>query len=102
MRLVPFSEEEAGKWDPDTLAKILAAIGSQYGDRGALFYRQMDRRKPRLSTGAASGDEVDRAHEQGRPVLFVFRDTGKFLGVEFWYPTLVLPQSMPAQVFNVT
>lgn len=102
MALVPYSEEDAGNWDPETLGKILLANGSQYEDRGSLFYRQMDRRKARMTTGAASGEEVDLAHERRRPVLFLFRDSGKRVGTEFWYPTVILPTDMAAQVFNVT
>jgi hypothetical protein len=62
----------------------------------------MDRRKPRMTTGAASGDEVALAHQRRRPVLFIFRDTGKHIKTEFWYPTVILPTDMAAQVFNVT
>lgn len=102
MALVPYSEDDAGNWDPETLGKILIAIGTQYEGLGSLYYRQMDRRKARLTTGAASGDEVNLAHQQHRPVLFLFRDTGRHLGTEFWYPTVILPTDMPAQVFNVT
>lgn len=101
MALVPYSEDDAGNWDPDTLGKILHAIGEKYDGRGSLFYRQMERRRERLTTGAASGDEVDLAHQRKRPTLLLFRDTGKYLGKEFWYPTVILPTDMPAQVFNV-
>jgi hypothetical protein len=102
MSLVPYSEDDAGNWDPRTLGKILLAIGGQYKGRGALFYRQMERRKPRLTTGAAFSGEIDLAHSQQRPVLLLFRDTGKYLGRQFWYPTVVLPTDMPTQVFNIT
>jgi hypothetical protein len=102
MKLVPYSEEDAGNWDPETLGKILLAIASQYEGRGSLFYRQMERRKPRMTTGAASGDEVALAHQRQRPVLFLFRDTGKHIKTDFWYPTVILPTDMAAQVFNVT
>lgn len=102
MGLVPYSEEDAGNWDPETLGKILVAIGGKYEGGGSLYYRQMDRRKARMTTGAASGDEVDLAHGRRRPVLFLFRDSGKHIKTEFWYPTVILPTDMAAQVFNVT
>jgi len=102
MKLVPFDEEDAGSWDPDTLAKILGTMSDKYGDRAFLYYRTMERRKARLTTGAASGSEVRGALDKNAPVLFLFRDSGKYLGQEFWYPTLVLPSDMPVQVFNLT
>jgi hypothetical protein len=102
MNLVPYADDDAGNWDPDTLGRILRSVGKRYANKGALFYRQMDRRKKRLATGAASGTEVQEAQALGRPVLFVFRDTGKYLGKEFWYPTIVLPLDLPTQVFNIT
>jgi hypothetical protein len=101
IRLVPFPEEDAGNWDPDNLTKILESLADRYSHRAAVFYRRMERETRRLTTGAASGDEIKLAKERGVPVLFLFRDSGKHLGQEFWYPTLLLPKSMNLQLFNI-
>jgi Z1 domain len=102
VKLVPYSEEFPGNWDPDMLERVLSAISERYSNRGSLHYRQMTRTKPRLLTGAASGDEVAEAAALGRPALLLFRDTGRHVGSECWYPTLVFPGNMNTQVFNVT
>jgi len=102
MEMVPYPDTDAGSWDPDMLGKILRAIAGRYGNRGYVFYRQMDRQRARLTTGATSGPELNSARSQGRPVLFMFRDSGKHLGMEFWYPTVVFPSDMHTQVFNAS
>lgn len=102
MRMVPYSEEDAGNWDPVALEQVLSSLSKENGGRGLIYYRQMNRRKRRLTTGATEGEELKEARDKEVPVLFLFRDPGKVLGHEFWYPTVVLPQDMPAYVFNIT
>jgi hypothetical protein len=99
---IPYAEDDAGNWDPETLTTLLLAIADRYQGQGVLRYREMTRERPLMLTAAASGDEVSDARAQNRPVLFLFRDTGRKIGTQFWYPTLVLPSDMPIQVFNVT
>jgi hypothetical protein len=102
LRLVPVSESDAGKWDPELLGTILLALGEKYQNRGSVYFRPMERQKERLTTGAASGEEIQLARGRNHPVLFLFRDTGRFLRREFWYPTVFLPESMPTQVFTIS
>lgn len=103
MQLIPYPEnDDAGRWDPRTLGEILLRIKGRFGGRGAIFYRQMDRQTARLTSAAASGAETKLAKQQGVPVLFLFHDSGKYLGQAFWYPTLVLPEDMTTQVFNAS
>jgi hypothetical protein len=103
MRIVPYPENDAGSWDPEMLGKILLRLKDRYRGRGVIYYRQMKRETARLTTAAASGSETKLAKQQGVPAFFLFRDTGKYLGVEeFWYPTLLLPEDMSVQVFNVS
>jgi hypothetical protein len=104
MRLVPFDETEAGSWDPDALERLLRGIQTDYGNRGYVYYRRMERERKMLTTGAADGKkEVPQARAKKAPVLMLFRDSGKHLGgKEFWYPTIVLPENMRTQIFNLT
>jgi hypothetical protein len=104
---LPYDANEANMWDPEMLARVLQRVSQRYGGRGFLFFRQMNRTKITLPTGALSGDELDEARRQSGPVVCVFRDNGRRLKgkesqQEYWYPTVVLPSDMPTQLFNTT
>lgn len=104
---IPFDEDQANMWDPAMLSRLLERIAPKYEGKGFVFYRRMARKKTILPTGALSGDELKEARKQPGPVLCVFRDDGRALlppaiGREYWYPSLVLPNDMPTQVFNTT
>jgi hypothetical protein len=103
LRIAPFSEEDAGSWDTDLLETILIATEDEFDSQGYVYAREMERTKRLLTTGAASGAEYAKAKQLDRPVLFLFRDRGLKLGQgPFWYPSVVLPPSIPTQVFNIT
>jgi hypothetical protein len=107
---VPIRPEEPGDWASSTIAQVLNSIGARYGKKGALFVRDFQRTGPELVNGAISGDEQGDARRQGRPVLFMLRESGTrpvgapntWSGVAFWYPTLVFPPDMPNQIFNAS
>lgn len=102
LKMIPYVEEEAGSWDPDMLTKVLRAISAQFKDRAFVYYRTMERTTLRLTEGAISGDVHKEARSKNAPVLFLLLDSGKKLsGVSYWYPTLVFPEDMVTQVFNV-
>jgi len=105
--LLPFDRDLANMWDPERLTELLNRLSHRFNDRGFVFYRTMRRTKLTLATGALSGDELEEARKQSGPVLCVFRDFGEGLKgpyskQEYWYPSLVLPLSMPTQLFNTT
>lgn len=105
---LPFATELANAWDPKALAQLLRTLGSRNGGRAYLRYRKLTRSGTRLATGAVSGDELATAREADAPVVFAFQVHGPGLGGKLragrscWYPTVVLPTSMPTQVFNTT
>jgi hypothetical protein len=103
LKIAPYSEEDAGSWEPDLLATILMSTADKYGGQGFVCAREMERSKRLLTTGAMSGPEYSKAKQLDRPVLFLFRDRGMKLGHgPFWYPSIVLPPSIPTQIFNIT
>jgi hypothetical protein len=106
LRQLPFNEELANMWDPDMLSRVLERMSARYEGRGLLYYRSMRRTKDILGTGVLNSAEVDRAGNQGAPVLCVFRDDGRAVakakGRPYWYPTLVWPATMATQLFNTT
>lgn len=102
-------DQEAGDWDPEAIVRVLGAIGKKYGNRGMLYVRDMDRTGPLLASGAISGGakgEHGRARAQGKPVLFLMRESGdparNWAGCPFWYPSLVFPSDMQHWMFNFT
>jgi hypothetical protein len=104
---LPFDEDLANMWDPDMLVQVLNRTSGRFKNRGFIYYRQMERTKPTLPTGALSGSELSAARDQSGPVLCVFRDNGQALRTKqvphvYWYPSLVLPSGMATQLFNVT
>jgi hypothetical protein len=104
---LPFDPDLANTWDPKWLAQILERIASRNGNAGYMYFRPMRRTKATFPTGALSGDELREARQQGGPVLCVFRGDGRaltrmFVDRDYWYPSLVLPASMPTQLFNTT
>jgi hypothetical protein len=65
--------------------------------------RRSERDSPEVSTGAASGDEVKAFRALTGPTLLVARQVERRARWEnrlFWYPSLVLPGSMPTHVYN--
>jgi hypothetical protein len=105
--LLPFNEEMANMWDPELLVPLLQRLGKRFDGRGYFFYREMKRQKTTLPTGALSGDELSDARRLKAPVLCAFRDSGRGLksrenGLEYWFPTLVLPSDMATQVYNTS
>jgi hypothetical protein len=108
VRAVPVRRDEPGDWDTDILAQVLSGISAAYENRGYLYVRAFARNSPILDSGAISGDEHAEARRRGRPVLFMFRESGSRMdgaigpwdGVPFWYPTVVFPLNMPNQLFN--
>lgn len=92
------------EWDIEGLEKILR---SGWGQRDTMYteFRPMSRssRNGDLSTGALNGDELSRARSRREPTLFVFRQAVAekiWKHEQFYYPTLVFPQSMPNFVYN--
>jgi hypothetical protein len=110
MRLLPelpYDAELANTWDPELLVQVLRRVSAQYNGRGFVYFRQMQRKKGTLPTGALSGEELNRARGLGAPVLCAFRDDGRALktkmnGSTYWFPTLVLPREMTTQLFNIS
>lgn len=106
IRSVRTEDQEAGDWDVDAIVRVLGAISEEYGHRGGLFVRDMQRAGPRLPSGAISGSEHSGARSQRRPILFMMREAGAtergWSGVPFWYPTIVFPSDMEHWVFNFT
>jgi hypothetical protein len=103
---LPYNADDANSWHPDLLVQVLRRVAKS-NNKGFIFYRQMNRKKDTLPTGALSGEELASARSQGGPVLCAFRDDGRKLktkhnGKAYWYPTLVLPREMPTQLFNTT
>jgi len=103
---LPFDEELANMWDPKLMGAMLERISSRYKDKGFIFYRQMNRTKRTLPTGALSGPELEAARNKPGPVVCVFRDDARKLSGTpvqgYWYPSLVLPADMATQLFNVS
>src|SRR5262249_26475547 len=101
---VPYSKDEAGSWDPLAIKTVLASISSRYGDRGYVYWRTMDRKIKRFTSGASEGKkELPAAKSMGKPVLMLFKDLSKRVtDYEYWYPTMVFPEDMPTHVYNVT
>ena len=107
LRRIPFKPENANLWEPDRLVSLLGHLRHRYGGKAFVFYRTTNRKSQTLATGVLSGDELADARRQSAPVLCVFQDDGRALkgtanGQTYWYPTLVLPETMPTQVFNTT
>lgn len=95
-----------GSWDKDVLEAVLTAR-QKVESRGIVFARKMDRTGSDffLATGAMSGPELSTSRAFNKPVLALFKQEGvpgKWDGVPFWYPTIVLPGSMSTQVFNTS
>jgi Z1 domain-containing protein len=107
LSVLPYNEDMANTWDPALLTEVLKRVKTKQGDTGAIYFRQMSRKKGVLPTGALSGKELEDARALGFPVLCAFRDDGKalttkFKGSRYWYPTLVLPSEMATQLFNTS
>lgn len=102
VELAPYSDANAGTWDPEMLVNALGTISGDCGDVGDLYYRSMVRSRLLLATGATSGEEDREAKARGVPVFMAFRDSGKLTGEPFWFPTLVFPDSIDTMVFNVS
>jgi Z1 domain-containing protein len=94
-------------WDVAGLRTVLQETQSQFGGRGTLYYRAMARTNHMFETGALEGrKELQKLRSAGLPVLALFRDSGKqmkraLFQTEFWYPSMIFPESMATHVFNV-
>ncbi|MGB3935947.1 MAG: Z1 domain-containing protein [Burkholderiales bacterium] len=99
-QLVPIRDDDDGRWDPDAVSAVLESLSGDYGGEGAIYVRSFERgQQDRLQTGVLSGQEVDLARAQRRPVLaLVFN--GEATAPEYWYPTLYMPANARSQVFN--
>ena len=104
---LPFDAGEPNMWDPSMLTRLLKRLLQKPNAQGFIYFRPIKRKTRYLSTGVLSGDELREARGKGGPVLCAFRDEGRLIpkevnGKRYWYPTLVLPEDMPTQLFNVT
>lgn len=95
--LLPF--ESSGSWDPEAIIAVLKSIAADFGNQGFIRIRDLKATKRTYGTGAASGAELTEGKGKDKPVLMLFWNTVE--GAPFWYPTIVFPPSMPAQVFNL-
>jgi hypothetical protein len=105
VRLAPYDEESSPRWAPSAMLQLLEVLTARNGGKGIVYYRKMHRDKKSFTnrSGALSGAKVKEARGKGVPVLCLFKTTFKGEdGVEYWYPTLVLPENMPNQVFNIS
>jgi hypothetical protein len=100
-------QPDGGEWDPEAIPQVFTTLSERYGNQAMLYVRKMERNDTTLSQGAISGPEQRQARDQGRPVLFLFKDgeprgagTDNPWSAAFWYPTVVFPMNMPAMVFN--
>ncbi|HEX7960812.1 MAG TPA: Z1 domain-containing protein, partial [Terriglobales bacterium] len=106
IKIAPYDNENSAGWQPVVLLQLLDALASTCNGQGYLHYRTMNRSKNSFTSrsGALAGDKLREARALGRPVLCMFKTTFKEdpLRTEYWYPTLVLPETMPNQVFNIS
>lgn len=106
IKIAPYDNDNSASWQPLVMLPLLDVLAKTCEGQGYLYYRTMKRSKNSFTSksGALSGDKLREARGLERPVLCMFRTTFKedAPGLEYWYPTLVLPENMPNQVFNIS
>jgi hypothetical protein len=108
VRTVRSGDPDASDWEAEVLSNVLLSIAARYQNQGFVRVRTFTSNRPTMVGGAITGSangEHPTARAMAGPVLFLLRESGDhppWVGVPFWYPTLVFPRDMPNQVFNVT
>jgi hypothetical protein len=98
---VPIRADDDGRWDTEAVLALLESAAPDHGGV-AVYARAFDvgddptRRRVR---GVLSGPEVQMAEKRGQFVL-ALTYAGTAAAPSAWYPTLVLPPSLPPHIFN--
>ena len=93
------------EWDNRALRAILRASATSSPPKGFVQYRTMSRHPKHvdLLTGAIGGPELAESRARPHPTLWIFRqvlDVPIWDNQLFYYPTIVFPADMPAQMYN--
>jgi len=91
-------------WRDGTIADVVRKVAEKFKGKIALRFRTADRRIGNdgfISTGTLSGTEVQEARAAPMPTLWVMatkttQDSAVGADLRFMYPTLVIPDALPA------
>jgi len=102
--VAPIRTGSRNTWRDSTISPVIKKVAEKFQNRLTLRFRTADRTVREngfISTGTLSGDELRAARAAALPTLWIMsaRTTDRSAaagGLEFMYPTLVIPDSFPS------